>query len=390
MPPFGRAIRPLWELEEGAAFLNHGSFGACPKPVLAEQERIRRAMEADPDAFFRERIVPREEETELRAAAKHLGAFVNASRGDLAFVENATAGVQAVLRSVAFGAGDRILVTDHTYNAVRLMVQAHCEETGAEPRVVHIPVPTTAEEIVSRFAAAFDPSVKLAIVDHIASPTAIVMPLERIVALAREAGALVLVDGAHGVGQVSLDLAALDCDWYVSNAHKWLFAPKGSAFLYASDAVAPMTRPNVVSHFIAMGFPRSFDFTGTRDNSAWLATPAAVRFFEDLDPAAAWAYQRGLVAAASDALAPLGACAVAPLETCAAMRSFVLPQDRAATEDDALALMRTLWREERIRAQAVKLGDLLLYRFSAQVYVDEDDVRRLAAALARHGWPGRA
>jgi isopenicillin-N epimerase len=382
-------MRHLWELAEDATFLNHGSFGACPKEVLAEQDRIRHAMERQPDLFFRRGVMPDHGATALRSAAAKLAAFVNADGGQLAFVENATAGVQAALRSVALSAGDRILITDHTYNAVRLMVEARCAETGAIPVVVRLPLPASADDVVASFAAAIAPSVRLAIVDHITSPTALLLPLERILPELRRFGARVVVDGAHAAGQIPLDLAALAPDWYVSNAHKWLFAPKGTAFLYASKDVCDITRPSVVSHFIDMGFPRSFDWTGTRDNSAWLAIPAALKFFAALDPAAARAYQRRLLGICSELLFSIGAREVAPIDLCAAMRSFMLPQRRPATAEDAVEIVRALWEGERIQAMAVKFADALLLRVSSQVYVDEDDVRRLSAALDRQGWPGR-
>ena len=388
-PRYGRSMRQLWELAEDATFLNHGSFGACPKEVLAEQDRLRHAMEVQPDIFFRRGVMPDHGATALRAAASELAAVVNVDGDQLVFVENATTGIQAVLRSVELTTGDQVLITDHTYNAVRLMVEARCAESGATPLVVRIPIPANADQVVASFAAAITRSVKLAIVDHITSPTALVLPLERILPELRKFGARVVVDGAHAVGQIPLDLAALKPDWYVSNAHKWLFAPKGTAFLYASKDVSAMTRPQVVSHFIEMGFPRSFDWTGTRDNSAWLAIPVALKFFAALDPAAARAYQSRLLEISSELMFSIGAKEVAPIDLCAAMRSFVLPQRRPATKEDALEIVRTLWDEERIQSMAVKLADDLLLRVSSQVYVDEDDMRRLSEAFDRHGWPGR-
>lgn len=388
-PRFGRALRPLWELAEGAAFLNHGSFGACPKAVLAEQERIRRRMESAPDAFFRDEVMPDAGNTSLRRAAEALAAFLGVPGGNVGFVENATAGVQAVLRSIGFEPGDRILVTDHGYKAVRRMVEARCAETGATAVVVPIGIPADEDGIVAAFRRALDAPVRLAIVDHITSPTAIVMPLDRIVAEVRRAAALVLVDGAHGVGQLPLDLGSLDADWYVSNLHKWLFAPKGSAFLYASDAVAAQTRPHVVSNFFDLPFPRCFDYVGTRDNSAWLAVPAAIDFFRALDPQALRAYQRSLMRSCTAKLAAAGAIPAAPEGLSAAMRSFVLPQRAAATQADARELMRGLWEGERIQAAAHALCGRLLLRVSFQAYVDEDDLARLAGALGRGGWPGR-
>lgn len=387
--PFGRALRPLWHLERGARFLNHGSFGACPKAVLAAQDRLRAEMEAQPDRFFRERIMPREGPTALREAIARLAAFVGAGADDIAFVENATAGVQAVVRSLPLSSGDEILITDHTYNAVRLIVEARCAETGARPRIVGIPLGCAADDIVERFRAALTPGVRLAIVDHITSPTALALPIARVVAELRRWDARVLVDGAHAVGHVPLDLAALGADWYVSNAHKWLFAPKGTAFLHARGSAAPRTSPLVVSHFVGMGFPRSFDWVGTRDCTGWLALPAALAFFESLDVEEAGRYRTALIEHATRRMASIGVHPVAAGDLACAMRSFVLPQRRPATQQDADALVATLWERHLIQAMAVVFGGTLLLRVSAQVYVDEEDIDALADALERDGWAAR-
>ena len=388
---FGRELRGLWDLAEGGAFLNHGSFGACPKVVLATQARIRAAMESQPDVFFRREVMPREDgsESPLRAAAARLAGFVNAPAPQVAFVENATLGVQSIVDSVPLGAGDEILITSHTYNAVRLMVEARCAATGAHPRVVEMPVPATTDEIVARFEAAAASSVRLAIVDHITSPTALVMPLERIVPVLRRAGAQVLVDGAHGVGHVPLDLAALGADWYVSNAHKWLYAPRGCAMLYAGNGVAGMTRPTVVSHYIERGFPASFDWVGTRDYSPWLSIPAAIDFHGGIDQDALRAHHRRILDLATRRLASLGATPVAPMDLCAAMRSFVLPTSRPALQTDGADAIRLWWDRRQVQGMATRVGERLLVRVSSQAYVDEGDVERFAETLAAVGWPGR-
>ena len=386
---FGRTMRQRFELAADGTFLNHGSFGAPPRCVLEAQREIRARMESQPDRFFRDEVMPEAPDTALRRAAAHLGRFVNAPGGAIAFVENATAGVQAVLRSFDLRPGDRVLFTEHTYNAVRLMAEARCAETGASAIVVALPIPASEQDIVARVRASLVPGVKLAIIDHITSPSALVLALERLVPLLREAGARVLVDGAHGVGQLPLDLARLGADWYTSNAHKWLFAPRGTAFLYASNEVAAMTRPHIISHYVELGFPRSFDYIGTRDYSAWLAVPAAISFLEELGPDDVRAYGHGLLEPATRILATLGAEPVAPLSMCASMRSFVLPQRRAAQPDDGAALMSELWEKERVQAHASVLGGRLLTRVSGQVYVDEEDLQRLAQALERRGWPGR-
>ena len=387
--PYGRGARPLWHLAPDAIFLNHGSFGACPREVLAEQDRLRLEMETQPDSFFRGHIMPTAGDTPLRQAIAVLARFVGAREEDLALVENATSGVQAVVRSMRLAPGDEILITDHTYNAVRLIVEARCAETGARATVVRLPIPADQDAIVEAFRASMTPGVRLAIVDHITSPTALVLPVERIAAEARKVGARVLVDGAHAVGQLPLDLARLGVDWYVSNAHKWLFAPKGTAFLHAAPDAARLTLPPLVSHHVGLGFPRSFDWVGTRDYTAWLALPAALRFFESLDPPAARAYREQLVRHATRRMVAIGAHPVADDSLCGSMRSFALPQSRPAAQADAEMLMQRLWDRDRIQSMATAFGDALLVRISAQAYVDEADIDALAAALDRDGWPGR-
>lgn len=388
---FGRELRGLWDLAADGAFLNHGSFGACPKVVLAAQARIRAGMEAQPDVFFRREIHPRDDgsESPLRAAAARLAAFVNAPPGQVAFVENATLGVQSIVDSVPLGPGDEVLITSHTYNAVRLMVEARCAASGARVRVVRISIPAGADDIVARFEAEASPALRLAILDHITSPTAVVMPLGRIIPALRRAGARVAVDGAHGLGHVPLDLEALGADWYVSNAHKWLYAPRGCAMLFAGRDVAATTRPTVVSHYIERGFPASFDWVGTRDYSPWLAIPAAIDFHGSIDQQALRAHHRRILDLATARLASLGAVPVAPMELCAAMRSFELPTKRPAVQADGADAMRSWWDRRRMQAMATRFGDRLLVRVSSQAYVDERDVDLFAEVLAAEGWPGR-
>ncbi|HEY3888088.1 MAG TPA: aminotransferase class V-fold PLP-dependent enzyme [Caulobacteraceae bacterium] len=386
---FGRLARGLWSLAPDATFLNHGSYGACPRVVQAEQDRFRREMEAEPDDFVRRNIVPTSDGTPLRAVAARLGGLVGAPADRVALVENATVGIQSILQSVDLDRGDEILITSHQYNAVRLQVEARCRETGAVPRVVQIPLPTTADEALGRIGEAAGPRVKLAIIDHITSATALVLPIAEIVADLRQRGVRVLVDGAHAIGQIPLDVGDIGADWYVTNAHKWLFAPKGSALLHAADHVAAMTRPCVTSHFVEMGFPKSFDYLGTRDYSGWLAIPEAVRFHEQLGPERLRRYNAGLVAFASQHLLALGAQPVGPIGMCASMRAFVLPQRRAALDDDALALKQTLWDEARIQVNAAVLDSSLLIRVSGQAYVEEKDFVQLSTKLDRRGWPGR-
>jgi isopenicillin-N epimerase len=385
---FGRAMRGQFWLREDGSFLNHGSYGACPRVVVEEQLRLRAEMESHPDAFMA-RMYPDRDAREPRRVAQQLAAITGTTGERIALVENATTGVQAVLDSLPFGPGDHILVTDHQYNAVRLGVEARCRDTGATPVVVRIPLPTTADDIVERVLAAADERVRLVVLDHITSPSALVMPVERLIPELRRRGIPVLLDGAHAIGQLPLQLDALGADWYVSNMHKWAYAPRGSALLYASPAATPLTRPVLTSHYIGMGFPHSFDYVGTRDYTAWLAVPRALQFLRELDPAQLWAHEAHLVDTATTALLAAGAQAIAPSSLSAAMRAFLLPQRRPALDADAAQVIRTLWEKERIQIRCARIGGALLLRVCAQAYVATDEMQALGAALAKHGWPDR-
>jgi isopenicillin-N epimerase len=386
---FGRAARGLWSLAEDAVFLNHGSYGACPLVVQHEQDRLRREMEREPDEFIFANITPKETPTPLRAVAGRLGDFIGAAGEAIALVENATVGIQAVLNSIDLRPGDEILITYHQYNAVRLAVEARCRESGATPRVASIPLPANAEATREAIRATAGPKVRLAIIDHITSATALTFPLRQIIADLHERGVRVLVDGAHAIGQITLDVGELGADWYVTNMHKWLYAPKGSALLYASEATREITRPAITSHFIDMGFPRAFDYVGTRDYSGWLAVPAALDFHRELGAERLAHHGASLIDFASEHLIGLGAKPAGPRDMSAAMRAFILPQTRPARPGEELELRRALWEGARIQVNSAVLGGALLIRVSSQAYVDEADLLTLAAALDRQGWPGR-
>ena len=295
MTSFGRRLRRKFLLEPGTAFLNHGSFGVTPRSVLAFAERWRKRMEANPDRFMRE-ILP----VELRRAAGSLARFLHASARDLAFVENATAGVNAVLRSLAFKPGDEIVATTHTYNAVRQTLRHVCAQSGARLVEARIELPVKdADTLLRAFEDRIGKRTRLVLVDHISSPTGLIFPVKKIARLARSAGARVLVDGAHAPGQLALDIPALGVDWYAGNCHKWLFAPKGCAFLWASRGAQDGLHPPVISHGYQSGFTAEFDWTGTRDFCNWLALPQALEFFAALGPRKIRAYNHRLVADAA-------------------------------------------------------------------------------------------
>jgi isopenicillin-N epimerase len=269
-----------WSLDPSVTFLNHGSFGACPTAVLAMQESLRREMEGEPVDFLSGSLPKR-----IDAARGMLAEFVGAEAADLVFVPNATTGVNAVLRSLQFYPDDELLLTDHTYAACRKTVEFVAARTGARVVVVQVPFPLfDDEQIIEPILEGVSTRTRLALLDHVTSPTALVMPIARLVAELDARGVDTLVDAAHAPGMVPIDLSEIGAAYYTGNAHKWLCAPKGAAFLYARRDRQMALHPTVISHGYPRGFQAEFDWTGTTDPTAWLCIPESIRFMGALLP----------------------------------------------------------------------------------------------------------
>ncbi len=275
----------LWTLDPRVDYLNHGSFGACPRAVLACQGDLRAQLEREPVDFLARRL-PRM----LAAAREALGAFVRADARDLAFVPNATTGVNAVLRSLDLRPGDELLTTDHAYAACRKAMEFVAGRSGARVVVAPVPFPLAGDDdVVGPVLGAVSPRTRLAVLDHVTSPTALVFPIARLVRELSARGVDTLVDGAHALGMIPLDLRAWGAAYYTANAHKWLCAPKGAAFLHVRRDRQEELHPLVISHGYEPGlpharFPDEFDWTGTDDPTPWLAIPECIRFLGSLLP----------------------------------------------------------------------------------------------------------
>lgn len=368
------AARSWFDLDPDLVFLNHGSYGALPRPVREAQAALADALEADPIRFM---DAAPGRVAEVRAA---VAASVGARAQDLAFVENATAGVSTVLRSRRWAAGDRVVVTSHGYGEVRRAVEWLGRRYGVVVDEVALPLPIDGPEVVVEAVAPRIPGAALVIIDLITSPSALLLPAAEVVALCRAAGVPVLVDAAHGPGQVALDLDALGADWVVGNLHKWWFAPRGTALLWAAPRAQAELDPLVLSHGAAQGFPTAFDWTGTRDPTAWLAVPAARAFMERLGGVTrVAAHNVALCAAGTALLAEAWRVApVAPPSMRAAMAT--LPTDRPAAEAAALhdALLAL-----GVQVPVVPLAGRAWVRVSAQVHNGLEDYAALAEAWPR-------
>ena len=373
----GSAVRSEWALDPDFLTVNHGSYGATPRVVLAAQDEWRARMEAQPTRFFA-RILP----GAIRDAASVLAKFLGAAPEDVVFVPNATTGCNAVLRSLPLTAGDEILHVSHVYNAVRNAIAYTAERTGAKGVVAELPFPRPdVASVLQSIERAITDRTRIVVMDHITSGSALVLPLAEIVKLCHARGVPVLVDGAHGPGQVTLDLPALGADWYVGNCHKWLSAPKGSGFLYARPDRRAGLHPVTISHGYGEGFAVEFDYTGTMDATAYLAVPAALAFFEKLGGAALMERNKRLAAEAAKMLAiGLGTEVGAAPEMAGAMGLVRLPIDLPSTRSEALRVRRAL-QEAGTDAPVHPLADGIWLRLSAYAYNELSDYQRLAQIL---------
>jgi isopenicillin-N epimerase len=380
-----------WTLDPSVTFLNHGSYGACPRAVLEAQDRWRARLERQPVQFL-----ARELEPLLDAARAELAAFIGAAPANVAWVRNATEAVNAVLRSRAWSAGDELLTTDHSYNACRNTLEFVATRSGARVVVAPIPFPlASSTQVVDALLERVTPRTRLALVDHITSPTGLVLPIEEIVRELAARGVDVLVDGAHAPGMVPLDVTRLGAAWYAGNCHKWVCAPKGVGFLYVRPDKQPDVRPAVISH--GANSPRrdrsrlliEFDWVGTDDPTPALCVPEALRFLGTLLPGG-WtelrARNRALALRARDRLcdaldvptpAPddmIGSLAAVPLPPRDAPWFSLLytdPLQQVLLERFAIEVPIVPWPASPQR----------LVRISAQIYNTMEQYDRLAAAL---------
>jgi len=388
----------LWPLDPAVVFLNHGSFGACPSGVLEVQRALRDRMERQPVLFHW-----RELEGLLDESRAALARFIGADANDVAFVPNATAGVNAVLRSLDFRPGDELLTTNHDYGACRVALDYVAGRTGAHTLTAQVPFPLESEEqVVDAVLQRVSDRTRLVMVSHVTSPTGLIWPVERIVAHLHSLGIDTLVDGAHAPGMIDLQIDQLGAAYYTGNCHKWMCAPKGAGFLHVRRDRQHLIRPTIISHGGGSAranrsrFFMEFDWTGTADPTPYLCVPAAIRFIETIMPGGLPGlreHNRALAVEARRMLCQtLNISSPSPDAMIGSMAAVPLPNDPEDTElvrptrpmlSPIPRWQDDLWHEHRIEVPVIPwpAAPKLLLRVSAQAYNALPEYEELCAAL---------
>ena len=374
-------------IREDVVFLNHGSFGACPRPVFAQYQHWQLELEGQPVEFLGRKL------TELmRAPRIALAAELGASPEDIVGLTNATLGLNIVAQSLDLKPGDQILTTDHEYSALEKTWAYVARRTGAEIVVVKVPMPLLTEaQFTDTIIGGMTDRTKVLFLSHITSPTALLFPIERAIAEARKRGIWSVIDGAHTPGHIKLDLDAIGADFYSGNCHKWMMSPKGSAFLHARPEVQGLLNPLVISHgwtadsknpgakgaFGNSPFIDEIEVQGTRDPSAWLTVPSAIDYRRDNDWASVQAHCQAL---AQDTARRLGELTgLAPLSA----PQFCAPQMVAmpVPEADMDQLKIDLYDKYAIEIPVFKWQDTCICRLSVQGYNSKPQMDLLIQAL---------
>ena len=382
-------MRDLFLLDPTVTFLNHGSFGACPRPVFAKYQEWQLEMERQPVEFLGRRL-----DGLLNQARAEVAAYVNVPTDDLVFIPNATTGINIVARSLDLRPGDEILTTNLEYGACSRAWRFVCDKVGANyvERPVTLPV-TTAEHVVEEIWSGVTPRTRVLYLSHITSGTALRLPIEELCRRAREAGILSVIDGAHAPGQIPLDLTTIGADMYAGNCHKWLCAPKGSGFLHVRPEHQAWMQSMIISwgwveghetHKSDSPFISRNQWQGTGDYAAYLTVPAAIAFQADHDWPAVRARCHDLtVEAQGRILALSGLPPISPAAPEDGYEWFVQMRAIPLPPVDLPQLKRRLYDDDRIEVPLGGPPTMPLIRISVQGYTTQADIDRLVNALER-------
>lgn len=378
-------LKNLFLLDPQVIFLNHGSFGACPRPVFETYQDWQRRLEREPVQFLGVEL-----DNLLRESRQVLGEYLHVPASDLVYVTNATHGVNIIARSLPLNSGDEVVTTNQEYGACNYAWEFACQRSGATYKYQAITVPVTSEdEIVDEFWQGVTPRTKVIYISHITSPTSLALPAQKICQRAHQAGILTVIDGAHAPGQISLDLANMQADFYVGNCHKWMLSPKGAGFLYARPEVQDLIEPLIVSwgYLSKTSAPRETRFidllqwTGTKDPAAALSVPAAIEFmqanhWEDVQVSC-----HDVLRIAIERMCSLsGLTPLYPLESNLYYQMGTIPIPRVR---DINELKTRFYDDYKIEILAFEWNARHFLRVSVQGYNSQDDIEQLIDAFIK-------
>ena len=391
------AFADLWGLDPQVTFLNHGSFGATPLAVLQYQSELRRQLEAEPVRFMMRELEPL-----YRRSLMVLADLIGAQQQDLVFVPNATHGVNAVVRSLSFREGDEILTTNHDYYAVRNTLQLVAQRSGARVVVAEVPFPLSDEqEVVQAIREKISTRTRLAVIDHVTSPTALIFPVQQIVRLLQERDIDVLIDGAHAPGMIPLDVEKIGAAYYTGNCHKWLCAPKGAGFLWVRPDRQELIHPPVSSYtrsssYSLTPFQLEFYWAGTLDPTAYLSVGKAISYMQSLLekgwPGIMKRNRDLIIQARRHYCATLSQAPSCPEQMLGSMAALELPAGDVVGPLPAFYM--DALQERLISDYGIQVPIMMwpgpprrLVRFSAQLYNDLPHYEKLTLAMARLAAP---
>lgn len=377
-------LKSLFLLDPTVVFLNHGSFGATPDPVMKVYSEWQRRLEWEPVQFIDQKLP-----SYLYSARRDLGNLINADADDLVFIPNATFGINVVARSLSLGPGDQVLTTNHEYGACdnvwSFLSRKHGFDYVQQP--VALPL-TTPEAIVEAFWQGVTDHTRAIFISHITSSTAIRLPVEKICALAREEGILTIVDGAHALGQIPLNMKSLGADFYTGNGHKWLCSPKGSAFLFARREKQHLIEPLIVgwgwgeerTSTFGSDFLDYLQWLGTDDLSAYLSVPAAIKFQAEYDWPTVRLGCHELVCQAVERICQLTNLSSVYTDDAYYHQMAVAP---LPDMDNPRVLQSRLYQEHRIEVPCVAWHGKPFIRISVQGYNSQSDIDKLLESLEK-------
>ncbi len=359
-------------------FLNHGSFGAVPHIVLDAQIEYRKEMESSPIEFFLHRAPEL-----LEHSVSKLANLINANQESLFFVDNATNGVNTVLNSLLnyFNGNVEIVFFDQIYSAVKQSLNHLSKVHGIRLHEIVLDYPLSKDEIIRKFKEEISRCTKIAVFDHISSPTAMIFPVEELVEICSKMGIVTIVDGAHSVGQIPLDLSKFEYDFYISNCHKWLFAPKGSAFLWVNDIYKEIVHPLSISLFYGQGLRKEFYWQGTRDITQWLATADAIDFVNNIGLENLISHNNSLNYQAKKIIKDNFTEITCSDEQNAAMSTHFFSDDAKLMKLTGNEVRDMFFKKYKIEVPFMNYKNKMWFRISAQVYNTIDEYELLVTKL---------